>query len=302
MKKFISIILAMLLHVGCSQATTPTVNIMVPVTPGGPMNQIALALGQELNDNGISTITTFRPGANGDIATNATIKEKDNVILEVAIAHVLFSNIVAKRENIHTKSMVIFGPLVRSSLGFIISNKFSNDKKINTFAEFIDYARMHPVSCGTSAAHGGFELDRINQQYHTRFETIPYKGGGELRPNLIGGELECAYDSVGSHMPSYLHKDFKILAVATKTNGLVVPLINTVLPGYTFDNWFGFAVPVNSNLLKDPRIVKIITNFSKSKYLNPMFATYGFDPASPNKNINQLIDNDTKKYEKLGTQ
>jgi hypothetical protein len=100
-------------------------------------------------------------------------------------------------------------------------------------------------------------------------------------------------------MPSYVNKDLKILAVATKTKGLNVPLISTALPGYAFDNWFGFAVPDNSNLLNDPTIIKILTNFYKSKYLINMFDTYGFDPAVPDKNINKIIDTDTQKYEKL---
>jgi len=301
MKKIISIILAMLLPFGSALAVTP-INIMLPAVPGGPMNQLALALSQNLNDNQIPNVITFHPGGDGIISYNNAIKEKDNTVLMTAISFAVFSNVLAKRESIYTKNMVLIAPVIRSSMGFMISNKFAKDAKIDSFQDFVDYAKTRPVLCGVSASHGKFELTHMNQTYRTNFEYIPYKGSAEYRTNLIGGQLDCAFDSVGSQIPFHNNRDFKILATATATPGLDVPLISTALPKYTFDNWFGFAIPNDSNLLADKKLIGLLQNFYKSEYLKPVITNFGMDASKSNSNINQDIESSIKKYSNMAIQ
>ena len=298
MKKIICIIMAILLPFGFSIAATP-INIILPVTPGGPMNQMALSLSQSLTDNQISSVITFHPGGDGIISYNNALKEKDNVILITAISFTVFSNVLAKRESLYTKNMSLIAPVIRTSMGFMISNKFSKDAKISNIEELVEYAKTRPVLCGVSASHGKFELTHMNQNYRTKFEYVPYKGSAEYRTNLIGGQLDCAFDSIGSQIPFHNNKDFKILATATTTSGLDVPSISTALPGYAFDNWFGFAIPNDSNLLSDKKLIEILQNFYKSEYLKPMVKNLGIEPAKSNKNINQEIESSIKKYETM---
>ena len=290
MKKLL-IILYSAVHF-CMASATP-VNIVLPVPPGGVMTELAMALSQTLTEGGVENFVSYLPGADGDIAYNAVLKQQDNVIFEVGIAHSVFSNILRDRDNIYTKNMTMIAPVIRSPLGFV-----SSSKNFNSLRELIDYAKTTPLPCGVSAPHGSIELARINKKYGTQFEPVPYKGNSQLRPDLVEGTLRCALDSVGSHIPLHNDGKIKILSVAQATRGLDVPIMDRALPGYTFDNWFGFAIPKDSNLLKDDRVMKIINNLYRSKKLEPLFDS-GFLHAVPQPDIDKTMNQQTENYRQL---
>ena len=290
MKKLL-VIVCSVLHF-CIAGAAP-VNIVLPVPPGGVMTDLAMALSQTLTEEGIENFVSYLPGADGDIAYNAVLKQQDNVIFEVAVAHSVFSNVLRDRDNIYTKNMTMIAPVIRSPLGFV-----SSGKNFNSFRELIDYAKTNPLPCGVSAPHGSAELARINKKYGTKFEPVPYKGNSQLRPDLVEGTLRCALDSVGSHIPLHNDGKLKILSVTHATRGLDVSLMDRVLPGYTFDNWFGFAIPKDSNLLKDERVMKIVSNLHRSKKLEPLFDA-GFLHAVPQSDIDKTMNQQTENYRQL---
>jgi len=289
--KKLLIILYSALHF-CIASAAP-VNIVLPVPPGGVMTDLALTLSQILNEGGVDNFVSYLPGADGDIAYNAVLKQQDNVIFEVAVAHSVFSNVLRDRDNIYTKNMTMIAPVIRSPLGFV-----SSSKNFNSVRELIDYAKTTPLPCGVSAPHGSVELARINKKYGTKFEPVPYKGNSQLRPDLVEGALRCALDSVGSHIPLHNDGKLKILSVTHATRGLDVTMMDHVLSGYTFDNWFGFAIPKDSNLLKDDRVMKIINNLYRSKKLEPLFDA-GFLSAIPQPDIDKTMTQQTENYRQL---
>ena len=69
------------------------VNIVISVTPGGAIDLTGRTLSKILSDNGIDNIVTYKPGADGDIAYNYVMAERDNVILAGAAANFVFSHL-----------------------------------------------------------------------------------------------------------------------------------------------------------------------------------------------------------------
>jgi tripartite-type tricarboxylate transporter receptor subunit TctC len=285
------LLLALLLS--ASTVFAAPVNIVISVTPGGAIDLTGRTLSKILSDNNIDNIVTYKPGADGDIAYNYTMAEHDNVILVGAAANFVFSHVVQKRDNFHSTTMTIIAPVAKTSMAFI-----TGPKGFATFKDMIASAKTTPLPCGVSNAHGTVELTRINKLYETKFEPVPYKGSGPVAQDLGGDNLRCAYDSVATHIPRHEAGQLKILAV-THSIKIQVPLASTVLPGYTFENWYGFAIPNGSNLLADHRLMDIIQNFSKHTNETKPMVDQGFIMEKPLKNINEINYLQTREYRKL---
>jgi tripartite-type tricarboxylate transporter receptor subunit TctC len=290
MKKILSTFLLCLSSLAYS---AQPITIVVPVAPGGAIDLTARTLSKILTENDIENIVVNYPGANGDIALDHVLKEKNNVILAGAVATFVFSSVVEKRNNPYVGTMTFFSPVVKTATGFI-----ANPNGYATFKSMIASAKVEPLPCGVSNAHGTAELNRINNDYGTKFEPVPYKGSGPLAVDLGGDNLKCAYDSIGSHIQRHDNGMLRILSTTHATTGLNVPLVSSVLPNYTFDNWYGFAIPNGGNVLENKKVINIMNNFSSyTNEVTPLVQS-GFILEKTNKNIGQIIEAQTKYYQK----
>lgn len=282
-------LLLLLLFVTTTAFASP-VNIVISVTPGGAIDLTGRTLSKILSDNGIDNIVTYKPGADGDIAYNYVMVERDNVILAGAAANFVFSHVVQNRDNFHSTTMTIIAPVAKTPMAFL-----TGPKGFATFNSMIASAKTTPLPCGVSNAHGTVELTRINKMYGTKFEPVPYKGSGPVAQDLGGNNLRCAYDSVASHIPRHEAGQLRILAVTHKTK-ITAPLASTALPGYAFENWYGFAIPNGSNLLANQRLLDIMQNFGQyTEQVKPM-VDQGFILEKPTKNINEINYLQTRNY------
>ena len=282
-------LLLLLLFVTTTAFASP-VNIVISVTPGGAIDLTGRTLSKILSDNGIDNIVTDKPGADGDIAYNYVMVERDNVILAGAAANFVFSHVVQNRDNFHSTTMTIIAPVAKTPMAFL-----TGPKGFATFNSMIASAKTTQLPCGVSNAHGTVELTRINKMYGTKFEPVPYKGSGPVAQDLGGNNLRCAYDSVASHIPRHEAGQLRILAVTHKTK-ITAPLASTALPGYAFENWYGFAIPNGSNLLANQRLLDIMQNFGQyTEQVKPM-VDQGFILEKPTKNINEINYLQTRNY------
>jgi tripartite-type tricarboxylate transporter receptor subunit TctC len=139
-------------------------------------------------------------------------------------------------------------------------------------------------------------MERINRLYGTKFEVVMYKGGGPVAQDLGSNVLRCAYDGVGSHIQRHNADMLKILATAD-TTVVRAPLIRSQLPGYTFTNWYGFAIPNKSNLIDNKKVVNIIKEFGTYKQINILTDSGGFIVEKPYININSYLIKETRMYQ-----
>lgn len=269
------------------------IEINVPTPPGGAVDMTARALSKSLTESGIDNVVVYHPGANGDIALNKTLEKQNNTILVASSANFVFSHLVFDRENIHARDLQLVGPSVSNAMAFYSPG----NKDIKTFRDLIARARQADMPCATSNSHGEIELKQINRQYGTRFVVVPYKGTGQLIPDLVGGHVMCAYDQIAPY--TQLQDKVNFLATSStkpfKTN---VPTINTVLPGYQFVTWYAIGIPKNSNLLNDVKFLEA-TQWSKNKDLAaPMIErSFAVEPADTNLNIRAVKE--TAHYRSL---
>lgn len=262
------------------------IEIVTPLVPGGAVDLTARAISKVLTDSGYENVVTYHPGANGDIALNYSTQKKDNVIVVASSATFVFSNVVANRSNVWAQQNTLLGPSLTNAMVFLTNNPNM------TLLDLVTQARRDSVQCGVSNAHGSIELLNINKRYGTRFEPVTYKGTGQLIPDVIGGHISCAYDQIAPY--TGLREKIKFLAASRAW--LDVLGIDTVLPGYRFDTWYAMAIPNNSNLLKNPDLVNLLTEWTQKSTTVQNLVEKSFVLSRPDKKLNQRAQQESDFY------
>ena len=85
---------------------------------------------------------------------------------------------------------------------------------------------------------------------------IPYKGGGPMAVDLVGGQVMLAFNTAPPIMPHIQSGRVRAIAVTMDKRVAVLPDVPTIaetgVPGYAMSTWYGAVVPV-----KTPREIVI---------------------------------------------
>jgi len=158
-----------------------------------------------------------------------------------------------------------------------------------TIPELIAYAKANPgkisiASFGTgTTSHVAGELFKMTAG--VEMTHIPYRGGAPMMTDLIGGQVQVAFDVLTGALSHIKSGDIRALAMAgaTRYEGLPdVPTIGETMPLFVANSWCGIGVPrgtppeiiarLNREVdagLKDPTVRAKLTALATT----PMFFT-----------------------------
>jgi len=263
--------------------------IIVPTPPGGAIDITARSLSKALMNKGHDNVVVYHPGANGDIALNIVLEKRDNAIFVASSANFVFSNVLLNRENIYATKTQLTGPFVTNPMVFITPET----GEIKTFRDLVELAKKKETVCGVSNSHGEIELKQINRTYGTKFVAVPYKGTGQMIPDIVGGHTPCGYDQIAAY--TGLEGKVKFLA-SSKFVRSDIPAMNTVLPKYQFETWYATAIPNNSNLLKNAELMNIIKTWNQDAELTKPLTEKSFLVVKTDVDLNARAVKETEYY------
>ena len=210
-------LLAMLLPFAAAAQTFPSkpVRIVVPYTPGGGTDIISRHLAQTMQESwGQQVIVENRPGANGIIGTEVAVKSPPDghTVAMVVGAHVVNAVLQAKMpfdpiNDTAAVSLVATSPWV---IGIYPGVPAQN------LREFIAYAKANPgkLRFGSSESSSRLAGEQFKQAADVDLVHVPYKGGGQIVQDMLGGHVETGFTSVLTYLPHYKSGRLRILAVA----------------------------------------------------------------------------------------
>lgn len=210
-------LVTLLLYGGLALAQYPTkpISVLVGYPPGGTVDLTARFLSNLVQESlGKAIAVENKPGASSLVALAAVASAKPDgytLVFSPSQGVVLVPHTLKT-----TVSYKDFTPIVSTHLlgqGFCA---MANDP-LNTFREFIDYARKHP---GTIYGHAGKgSSTHITPLYIAKKEGIqlkdlPFNGGAATVAALLGGHVRFISGS-GTHVTYVKEGKFKMLAVYT---------------------------------------------------------------------------------------
>jgi tripartite-type tricarboxylate transporter receptor subunit TctC len=119
-----------------------------------------------------------------------------------------------------------------------------------TVAEFIAYAKANPgkISVGSfgtgSTSHVAGELFKM--MTGTNMIHVPYRGGAPMVADLVGGQVQVAFDVLTGSLAHVRSGSLRALGMAGKHRSDALPQVPTIgetVAGYEANSWCGVGVP-----------------------------------------------------------
>jgi tripartite-type tricarboxylate transporter receptor subunit TctC len=229
------------------------VRIIVGFGPGGASDIFARLLGQSLSERlGGSFIVENRPGAAGNIAAEAVVNAPgDGYTLLLSQTGNAINATLYERLNFDfiRDIMPVAGIAVDPGV-MEVSPSFP----ATTLPEFIAYARANPgkVTMATSGSGSVGHLwgELFKMMAGVDLIAVPYRGGsGPLLTDLIGGQVQVAFDPLPSSMEFVKAGKLRALGVTTAERSEMLPSVPTIdefVPGYDAPAWLGIGAPKNT--------------------------------------------------------
>jgi len=226
--------LASALGTGSARAAFPErpIQLVVPFAPAGGTDIAARRLGETLaRQLGQSVIIDNRPGANGIVAGQTTVKAPaDGHTLLVATA-ASFAAAPALGQKLPYDVAHDFVPVGMLGLFPLVLNA-SPTLPVNSLAEFIAYARKRPGQLNfASAGVGGTNhlvFEMIMQAAGIRLAHVPYRGAGLAAADLMSGQVQVMIDSLAASLGNIQGGKLKALAVTTEARQPQLPDLPTL--------------------------------------------------------------------------
>ena len=280
MKKIIAVLAAALSLAAHAQLwPTKPVRIISVFPPGGSVDQVARIFAAQLTtQTGQQFIVENKGGASGSIGTQqvATSAPDGYTFGVVFDTHGVNPSLIP---NIPYDTVKDLAPvmLVGTSPMALVAHV---SQPYKDFRDVLAAARAgKPINFGSigTGSLGHLAMTQIANQQKVEFTHIPYRGGGPLMTDAIGGQVPLAIGTVFLVNPHVKAGKVKALGVTSSKPSPqmpgVLPIADQGVPGFSALAWWGVIAPANtppaivrkmyeelSKALKDPGVAQKLTD------------------------------------------
>src|SRR5471030_2418419 len=228
------------------------IHLIVPFAPGGNADIVGRIVGERIsNVLGQPVVVDNRGGAGGSIGAEAVARATpDGYVLLVG-----------------SNGPLTVNPFVQAKLGYDPLKDFvpvaltsyvphaiilSNSVMTKTIAELIALSKKEQISIATSGVGSAthMTLERFKAQTGANVVHIPYRSGGALMPDLIGGSIQAAMTEFSTALPLHKGGQAHIVAVALEKRSQLAPDVATFIEGgvkdFTASSYIGILAPAGT--------------------------------------------------------
>ena len=226
------------------------VRFIVPFPPGGTVDPLARLVGARLTAAlGQQFIVDNRPGGSGSIGTAMAAKSPPDGYTYVFVfdTHAVNPTLIP---NMPFDTVKDLAPvmLISTSPNAIVTNV---SKPYKNFGDVIKAAKAKPdtVTYGSigSGSLGHLTLTLVQQTGGFRIVHVPYKGGGPMTVDALGGQVDLAIGTVALLTPHVKGGKLRAIAVTGDKRSGALPGVPTLaeqgFPGFSALAWWGVFGP-----------------------------------------------------------
>jgi len=269
------------------------IRLVLPYPPGGLSDVIARVLGQKMGETlGQPLVLENIPGAGSTVGTSAVARAAPNgytLLFAYSSGLTIGPGLYAKPGYDPLTSFAPIGTVAR----FFYVLAANSSLPVGNLHELIAYAKQNPgkVALGTPGIGTTPHLmgEIFNASAATDILHVPYKGGGPLLVDLLGGRVALSWDGIANLRSGIQSGKLKPLAVTTPGRMPEFPDTQTVaeagFPELGIFTWTALLAPAGT-----PRDVTALLELALNKALaapdvQEAYASRGLDvfPNAPDK-------------------
>ena len=242
------------------------IKMNVTTLPGGAPDIAARVIGQKLSEAlGQQVVIENRPGSNGNIAVEATVKAApDGHTLMVCAESQLVINphLYTRLPFDALKDLVVIATLVSNEFVLTINPALP----VKNFKDFIAFARTSNPTLNYASAGNGSQHHLTMEMFKARAGLkllhVPYKGGTAAATATVSGEVAAVFAG-SSSAPQIRAGRLRALAVASPARSKIFPDLPTIAefyPGFSNSIWLALCGPA---ALPEPIVTRLRTEVNK---------------------------------------
>jgi tripartite-type tricarboxylate transporter receptor subunit TctC len=227
------------------------IRIVVPYPPGGTTDLLARAIAPRLSERLHQPVMIEnRPGAGGVIGAQIVMKSAPDgytLLFGTVATHGILP---ALQKPAPYDPLKDFAPvtLVAYTPNVLLANPAV---PVRNVAELLALAKAKPgtLNFGSTSQGGSPHMsgELLKTMAQIDLQHVPYKGGGPMMIDLIGGQIQLGFDNLPSAIAHVRSGTVRALAVTTAKRWPGAPDIPTLaeagVPGYEASAWFGLLAP-----------------------------------------------------------
>ena len=211
------------------------VTIVVPFPPGGGTDAFARPLFAMMTKNtGHQFIIDNKGGAGGTLGASVAARAApDGYNFFMGAVHHSIAPAMYPKLDYNLETDFIPVGLISSVPQVIVVNP--SKIKANTLPELLDFLRKNPGKVNYGSAGNGTSHHMAGELFKLQTKTfithIPYRGAGPLLQDLIAGQVDMAFDGLGSSASHIKGGRIKAIAVASDKRAPGFPDLPTSVEG-----------------------------------------------------------------------
>jgi tripartite-type tricarboxylate transporter receptor subunit TctC len=282
------------------------IKLIVPYAAGGPTDVLGRMVGDYLSrDLKQTVVVENKAGAQGAIGAEVAARaEPDGYTLFFTAA-----SIVVLNPQLYKK--LPYDPVKDFRMLAIITDlpvlmEVHPSVPAKTVAEFVAYAKQNPgkLNFGSAGTGGTTHLagEMFRQMAGIDMVHIAYKGAGPALTDLLSGNIQLMFDTLGTALPPVKAGLLRPLAVSSAQRITDLPDVPTMAeagyPQYAVSVWYGVAA---QSKLPDEIVQKLKASLDRALSDDTFRASLdksGFAPLRPKSlaDIDKFIDADRKLW------
>lgn len=282
------------------------VRILVGFAPGGNFDIIARLLARWLSEElRQPVVVENRPGASSNLATEAVVRAPADgyTLLLGGAVNAVNATLYEKLPFNFVNDLAPVAGVVRFPNVIVVGASFP----ARTIPEFIAYAKANPDSINQGSSGNGTTQHLAGALFMmmtgTRFVHIPYKGSSQALADLLGGQVQVAFEPLPASIAHIRSGRLRALGVTTAVRSQALPELPAVaefVPGYEASGWNGVCAPRATPVEILERLNVLVNASLADAQVSAHLTELGATPiGGPRSEFAALIAEETEKWGKV---
>ncbi|OZI59763.1 Bug family tripartite tricarboxylate transporter substrate binding protein [Bordetella genomosp. 11] len=284
------------------------VTIIVPFPAGGGTDTFARPLAEQLRTQlGQTVVIDNKGGAGGTVGAGVAAKARpDGYTFFMGGAHHAVAPALYKQLSYDIQKDFIPVALLAQPPQVVVIN--ASKLPVKTLQEFIAYAKARPgqINYGTAGKGSTHHLagELFAMQTGIQLVDVPYQGAGPMLSALIGGQVDMAFDGLGSSSGHIRAGTIKPLAVAAAQRSPSFPDVPTTaeagVMNYQVSTWYALWAPAGTPQPVIDRMIRAVTAALNTPKLKEQWASNGSaTPDLTGPAFGKFVDDEVARWGKV---
>lgn len=261
--------------------------LIVPFAAGGNIDAVGRIMGTALTSTlGVPAVVENKPGAGGSVGANMVARATaDGYTLMIGSNGPLTVNpfIQATMPYDPLRDLAPIGMVGYVPHVLVVNAAFPATR----LDELIALSKTRSIHTGTSGVGSATHLTllRFNTESGAKLVNVPYRGGGALIPDLLGGSIDATVTEFSTALPLHRTGKVRILAIAADHRLALAPELPTMIDAGVKDlstaSFVGLLAPGQTPPDVLARLQKALSTGVHDPAIAAKLRDFGVEPATP---------------------